>query len=212
MVIDVDVVSDAICPWCYIGKRRLEKAVASLGGRHEIRVRWKPYQLNPNLPPGGMDRKAYRLKKFGSEETVRVLDLRVIEAARDEGLAFALDRIRTTPNTFDAHRLIWLSGTKGVQDAVVERLFRAFFMEGRNIGDRGVLVELGAEAGLAHDEIRAFLESSQGTKEIHKEERQARDRGVEAVPTFTIGGRFVVSGAQPSRVFLEAFEAASLPA
>ena len=206
MRIDVDVVSDAICPWCYIGKRRLETAIASVAGKHEVRVRWKPFQLNPAMPPEGMDRKTYRVTKFGSEENVRKLDARVIEAGRTAGLTLAMDKIRRTPNTFDAHRLIWHAGQKGAQDAVVEHLFRAFFTEGLDIGDRKILADLAAEAGLDRKAVAAFLESTAGVEEVREEEREARELSVQSVPTFTIGGRYVVSGAHPPEVFLEAFE------
>ena len=209
MIIDVDVVSDAICPWCYIGKRRLEKAISRLAGRHEIRVHWKPYQLNPKMPPGGMDRRAYRLRKFGSEEVVRGLDRRVIETGREEGIDFALDRIRTTPNTFDAHRLIAFSSAHQVQDAVVERLFRGFFTEGRDIGDRATLIELAADAGPGREPVRALLESDAGAEEVRREEAEARARNIEAVPCFTIAGRHVLAGAQEPEAFLEAFAASA---
>ena len=133
----VDVISDVICPWCYIGKRRLERAVRDLGGRHEVRVRWHPFQLNPTMPEGGMDRKDYRTAKFGSWERSQALDAQVAAAGIAEGIAFAFDRIGRTPNTLDAHRLIALAGERGVQDAVVEAFFRGYFAEARDLGDRG---------------------------------------------------------------------------
>jgi predicted DsbA family dithiol-disulfide isomerase len=209
MMIEIDVVSDAICPWCYIGKRRLEQAITAVSGTHEVRVRWKPFQLNPSMPPEGMDRKTYRLTKFGSEETVRKLDQRVIEAGKSVGLTLAMDKIGRTPNTLDAHRLIWFAGSQGVQDALVERLFRAFFTEGRDIGDRETLVDLAADAGLDREAARKLLGSTRGLQEVRKEEEEARSRYIEAVPTFTIAGRYVVSGAHEPDVFLEAFEAAA---
>src|SRR5437868_491721 len=129
MKIDIDVVSDAVCPWCFVGKRRLEKAIAAVKGRHEVRVRWKPFQLNPGMPKEGMPRAEYRIKKFGSEKVVAELDRRMIGVGNQEGIPFALDRIQRAPNTFDAHRLIGWAGSKGVQDPVVEGLFRAFFTQ-----------------------------------------------------------------------------------
>ena len=145
---DVDVTSDVICPWCYIGKRRLERAVRELGGRHEVRVRWHPFQLNPTMPAGGMDRRAYRTAKFGSWERSQALDAQVAAAGEAEGIAFAFDRIGRTPNTLDAHRLIALAGEQGVQDAVVEAFFRGYFTEGRDLGDRGTILDLALQAGL----------------------------------------------------------------
>ena len=136
MALTVDVISDVICPWCYIGKRRLEKAVAAFEGEHEVRVRWLPFQLNPTCRRKGISRREYRTKKFGSWERSLELDAQVVAAGRAEGIQFAFDRIERTPNTLDAHRLIWLADKEGVQDAVVEALFRAYFTEGRDISNR----------------------------------------------------------------------------
>src|SRR3954466_1519161 len=146
MALTVDVISDVICPWCYIGKRRVEKAVAAVAGRHEVRVRWHPFQLNPQMPKGGMDRRAYRTAKFGSWEKSQALDAQVAAVGAAEGLVFAFDKMRRTPNTLDAHRLIRLAGQEGIQDAVVEALFRAYFTEGRDISDRQTLLDVVAEA------------------------------------------------------------------
>jgi predicted DsbA family dithiol-disulfide isomerase len=206
MVIDVEVVSDAICPWCYVGKRRLEKAIAAVQGKHEIRVHWRPFQLNPGMPKEGMGRKEYRERKFGSEKVVADLDRRMMAVGQQESIPFALDRIEKTPNTFDAHRLIWWAGRKNVQNAVIDGLFRAFFTEGRDIGDRGVLSDVAREAGLDRAQAAAFLESTEGAAEVRSEETKARDLGVEAVPFFMIGGRLAVAGAHEPDSFLEAFE------
>ncbi len=174
-------------------------------GYHTVNVRWKPFQLNPGMPKEGMDRREYREKKFGSAARMEEMDRRMVAVGKEEGIPFALDKIRTSPNTFDAHRLLWLGEREGVQEKVSDGLFRAFFTEGRDIGDRSVLTEIGAAAGLDRDAVRAFLESEQGTKEVREDERRAREIGVEAVPTFIIGGKFLVSGAQNPEVFLEAF-------
>ena len=206
MRIDIDVVSDAICPWCFVGKRRLEKAITAVRGKHEIRVHWKPFQLNPGMPKEGMGRKEYRERKFGSEKAVAELDRRMMAVGQQEGIPFALDRIQKTPNTSDAHRLIWWAGRKGAQDQVVEVLFAAFFTRGRDIGDRGVLADLAAEAGLDRAEAVRFLQSDEGVLEVRDEESRSRDIGVEAVPFFTIAGRFAVAGAHEPDSFLEAFE------
>jgi predicted DsbA family dithiol-disulfide isomerase len=174
-------------------------------GSHSIRVRWKPFQLNPGMPKEGMDRREYREKKFGGSARVEEMDRRMIAVGQEEGIPFALDRIRKAPNTFDAHRLLWRAEREGLQEKVSDGLFRAFFTEGRDIGDRSVLTEIGAGAGLERDALRSFLESDEGTKDVHEEERRAREIGVDAVPTFIIGGKFLVSGAQNPEVFLEAF-------
>src|ERR1035438_154294 len=127
MILHVDVISDVICPWCFIGKRRLEKAIAALDGHHEVRVRWLPFQLNPTMPKEGISRKEYRTKKFGTWERSLELDAQIAAAGKTEGIVFASDRIERTPNTLDAHRLIWLADQQGVQDAVMEALFVAYF-------------------------------------------------------------------------------------
>jgi predicted DsbA family dithiol-disulfide isomerase len=129
VALNVDVFSDVICPWCLIGKRRLEKAIAAHGG--PVKVRWLPFQLNPTMPKDGISRREYRTKKFGSWARSQELDARVIAVGKDEGIDFAFDRIERTPNTLDAHRLIWLADKEVVQDSVVEALFRAYFTEGR---------------------------------------------------------------------------------
>jgi predicted DsbA family dithiol-disulfide isomerase len=202
--IDVEVVSDAVCPWCYVGKKRLEKAIAAVKGRHEVTVRWKPFQLNPTMPREGMGRKEYRERKFGSEKVVADLDRRMNAVGTQEGIPFALDKIQKTPNTFDAHRLIWYAGENNLQDDVVEGLFRGFFTQGLDIGDRAVLADLAAAAGLK--DTARFLDSDEGAGEVRAEEAKARRIGVEAVPFFTIGGRLAVAGAHEPDTFLEAFE------
>jgi predicted DsbA family dithiol-disulfide isomerase len=157
------------------------------------------------MPKDGMDRKEYREKKFGGPKAVEEMDRRMNAVGAAEGIRFALDKIRKSPNTLDAHRLAWLAEREGVQEAVVDGLFRAFFTEGRDIGDRAVLADVGAAAGLDRGVVTAFLESDEGTKEVAAEEAEARKMGVEAVPTFIIGGKFAVSGAQNPEVFVEAF-------
>jgi len=172
-------------------------------GDHTVNVAWKPFELNPTMPKEGMDRKEYREKKFGGANAVEEMDRRMTAVGAQEGIPFALDKIRRTPNTFDAHRLLWLASEDGVQEKVAEALFRAFFVEGRDIGDRAVLTEIGAAAGL--EGVAEFLESNRGAEEVRDEERKGRAIGVDAVPTFIIGGKFLVSGAQGPEVFLEAF-------
>jgi len=206
MRIDIEVISDAICPWCYVGKKRLEKAIAAVKGRHEIHVHWKPFQLNPGMPREGMARKEYRERKFGSEQVVAELDRRMLAVGRQENIPFALDKIEKTPNTFDAHRLIWWAEQSDAQDAVVESLFRAFFTQGRDIGDRNVLADVASDAGLDRDAASSFLHGKEGTTEVRADESKSRDLGVEAVPFFMIGGRFAVAGAHEPASFLEAFE------
>ena len=142
------IVSDAICPWCYVGKRRLEQAFALIDGAPRPRVTWRPFELNPQMPKAGIDRREYRMRKFGSWERPLQLDAQLTEVGKSVGITFRYDLMKRTPNTFDAHRLIRLGGQLDAQDAMVETLFRAYFSEGRNIGDANVLAELAADAGL----------------------------------------------------------------
>lgn len=154
-----------------------------------------------------MSRREYRERKFGGPEAVAEMDRRMIAVGAEEGIAFALDRIERTPNTFDAHRLAWHAAREGRQEAVVDALFRGYFTEGRDIGDREALADLAASAGLDRGRIPAFLESDEGVQEVRAEEEQVRRLGIQAVPFFIMGGRYAVQGAQPPDVFLEAFDA-----
>lgn len=206
MNLTVDVISDVICPWCFIGKRRLEKAIAAYNG--SVKVRWHPFQLNPNMPKEGISRKDYRIRKFGSWERSMELDARVIAVGKDEGINFAFDRIERTPNTLDAHRLIWLADKEGVQDAVVEALFLAYFTEGRDISNRQTLADAVAEAGLNRQRIETMLNSEEGTDAINMAVEQARRLGVESVPFFVVNNEFTLPGAQSPDTFLEAFKQA----
>jgi predicted DsbA family dithiol-disulfide isomerase len=206
MALLVDVLSDVICPWCYIGKRRLEKAIAALGG--PAKVRWLPFQLNPAMPKDGVGRREYRTKKFGSWERSQELDARVVAVGQSEGIHFAFDRIERTPNTLDAHRLVWLAERKGVPDAVVEALFRAYFTEGRDIGNRQTLLDVVAEAGLDRHGAEAVLNSNDGLEAIKEADALARRFGVDGVPFFIVNGTLTLSGAQQPDAFLEAFRQA----
>src|SRR6202790_5235448 len=181
MTLTVDVISDVICPWCYIGKRRLEKAVVAFG-REQVRLRWHPFQLNPHMPREGTNRKEYRTAKFGSWERSLALDAQVAEAGRAEGIPFDYAKVMRTPNTLDAHRLIGLADTEGVQDAVVEAVFRAYFVEGRDISQTTILLDVAARAGLDRGRALAGLSCEQGLAAIRAAEEQARRSGVQGVP------------------------------
>jgi predicted DsbA family dithiol-disulfide isomerase len=208
MKLSVNVISDVICPWCFIGKRRLEKAVATLDRQHEVRVRWLPFQLNPTMPKEGISRKDYRIKKFGSWERSQELDSQVAAAGNVEGIHFAFDRMERTPNTVDAHRLIWLADKQGVQDAVVEGLFLAYFTEGRDISNRQTLIDVVAEAGLERHQAEDVLTRSEGLEAITEAEELSRRFRVDGVPFFIIGGKITLSGAQQPDAFLAAFHQA----
>jgi predicted DsbA family dithiol-disulfide isomerase len=203
MTLTIDIISDVICPWCYIGKRRLEKAIALHG--EPVKVRWLPFQLNPTMPKDGISRKDYRTKKFGSWERSLELDAQMAAAGEAEGIHFAFDLIDRTPNTLDAHRLVWLADKEGIQDAIVEALFVAYFTEGRDISNQDTLIDVVAEAGLDRSRAEAVLNSNDGLEAIKEAEEMSRRHRVDGVPFFIINGKITLGGAQPPEAFLEAF-------
>jgi predicted DsbA family dithiol-disulfide isomerase len=203
MNLTVDVISDVICPWCYIGKRRLEKAVAAHGG--PVKVRWLPFQLNPTMPKEGISRREYRITKFGSWERSMQLDANIVAVGKEEGINFDFDRMERTPNTVDTHRLIWLADQEGCQDAVVEALFRAYFTEGRDLSNRQTLIDVVAEAGLDRQRAEAVLNSEEGMDAIKEAGEHAHRLQVSGVPFFIINDKVTLSGAQPPDAFLDAF-------
>lgn len=201
----IDIVSDAICPWCYIGKRQLERALAMLRAEGlAFEVHWNPFQLNPDMPKEGRDRAAYRAWKFGSAEKAAALDARITEAAAGVGLAFRTDLMTRTPNTIDAHRLIWFAGQKGVQDAVMEAVFVAYFTQGRDIGDHAVLADCAVTAGLDQAEVLAFLGGDLADREMRAADQAAREAGVNGVPSFFLDGYSMFSGAMPAETIANA--------
>ncbi len=203
----IDIVSDAICPWCYIGKRKLERALEQLANAGlRFSVHWNPYQLNPDMPKEGRDRTAYRVWKFGSPEKARELDTNVTQAAAEAGLTFHLDHIARTPNTLDAHRLIWSAGRKAVQDAAMEAVFAAYFIQGRDIGDPEVLADCAAQAGLDVQETAQFLSSDTASREMLAADRAAREAGVSGVPSFFLDGYGLWSGALPADTMAQALQ------
>jgi predicted DsbA family dithiol-disulfide isomerase len=195
-VLDISIVSDAICPWCYVGKRRFEKALALLGPDFRARVTWRPFELNPDMPKEGIPRNEYRMRKFGSLEYSQQLDAQVAAGGAQEGIEFRHDRMLRTPNSFNAHRLIWLAGREGVQYALVEILFRAYFTDGRDVGDFDTLAELAAEAGMDPARVRTFLEGQEGADDVRRDEAVAQPAGISGVPAFIANGYLLFSGAQ----------------
>jgi predicted DsbA family dithiol-disulfide isomerase len=206
MTLTVEVTSDVIGPWCYIGKRRMEKAVTALAGRADVRVHWHPFQLNPAMPKVGMNRRQYRTAKFGSWEQSLALDAQVTEVGRAEGISFAFDKVERTPNTLDSHRLIRLADQEGVQDSVVEAFFRAYFTEGRDISHTPTLLDVVVEAGLDRGRAEAMLRDDDGIEAIREAEKEAQALGINGVPFFLFNQVFALSGAQDPSVFLAAFD------
>ena len=205
MDLRVDVYSDVVCPWCLVGKRRLEAAIGLLGDDARVNVTWRPFQLNPAMPREGIDRQEYRARKFGSLARSEALDAQLAAVGREVGLDFRFDRIARTPNTFDAHRLLWLARERGVQDAVSESLFRAYFVEGRDIGHHAVLADVVAGAGLDRDEVARVLAGNEGAAQVADEEAEGRALGIEGVPFFVINQAYGISGAQAPEYLAAAF-------
>jgi predicted DsbA family dithiol-disulfide isomerase len=203
--ITIDVVSDVVCPWCFVGKRRLEAALKQEGG---VLVRWRPYQLDATIPAEGLDRKAYMSAKFRDEAKIAEIHARLTALGAEAGIAFDFAAIQRSPNTLDAHRLIRFADSAGLADAVVERLFTDYFERGRDIGDREVLVAAGRDCGLDPDALRAQLESGEGAAETRKEIEAAQKLGVSGVRFFIFASKFAVSGAQSEQVFAEALSEA----
>lgn len=203
----VDVVSDVMCPWCFIGKRRLERALAARDEGPPVEVRWRPFQLDPTIPEGGMDRQAYLERKFGAGQADAIYD-RVREAGATEDIAFAFEKIARSPNTLNAHRLIRWAGDAGRQDELVERLFALYFLEGADLSDDAVLVEAAGAAGLDAERIAEALASDADAETVREEIAQAQRMGVTGVPCFIVDGRYAVMGAQPPETIAEALSRA----
>jgi predicted DsbA family dithiol-disulfide isomerase len=205
-VLTIDIVSDVICPWCFIGKRRLEKALKQLGDPPGVMVNWKPFQLNPQMPADGIERRAYRIAKFGSWAQSQARDAQVATAGAEEGITFAFDKMTRTPNTLDPHRLIWLAGQRGVQDAVVERLFLGYFEEGLNLNDRATLIRLAVEGGITLADAERVIAEEVGRLDVQREEAHYKSLGVSGVPTFFFNGNPALSGAVAPPLLAEAIQ------
>jgi predicted DsbA family dithiol-disulfide isomerase len=202
----IEIYSDVVCPWCFIGKRRLEQALETAGYAQEAHIAWRPFQLNPTMPKEGMDRRVYLDAKFGGTEARRAIEERVAKTGEADGIVFAFDRIERTPNTFDAHRANWFAQQQGKQDDLAEALFHAYFTEGRDIGNGQALVEVASEAGLDGNEVREFLASGEGVEEVHAEEAAGHRMGIRGVPYFVLNGRYTIAGAQPPDMFVSALQ------
>jgi predicted DsbA family dithiol-disulfide isomerase len=204
----IEIYSDVVCPWCFIGKRRLEQALETAGYAQEAHIAWRPFQLNPTMPKEGMDRRVYLDAKFGGAEARRAIEERVAKAGEADGIEFAFDRIARTPNTFDAHRLIWFAEQQGCQDQVVEALFHSYFTKGREIGNLDSLAEIASDCGLNREEVEQFLASDRAVQEVRAEEATGHRLGIRGVPYFVLNGSISISGAQPPEIFVSALQQA----
>jgi predicted DsbA family dithiol-disulfide isomerase len=204
----IDVVSDVVCPWCFIGKRRLEKALA-LKPDIPVEVHWHPYFLNDWIPPEGMSREQYLTTKFGSPERYKGIAQRVSAAAGSEGLVYAAEKMTRQPNTRDCHRLIRWAGGIGKAAEMKQCLMDLYFTEGADLTNRAVLVEAAADIGLDAEDVRAALDSEQDVAAVEQEAQQAKEVGIEGVPCFIFGGKFAISGAQAPEYLAAAIERAA---
>ena len=199
MMIRLDIFSDPVCPWCYIGKANLDRALEAHAD-HPFRIEWHPFQLNPDMPAEGVDKHDYLAAKFGEDRLVQ-MHLRLKEASRAAGAEIDPDTPRRMPNTLDAHRLIHWAGLEGRQTAAVSAIMRAYWREGRDISNAGVLADIAAAAGMDRAVTARLLASDADTDDIRARDADARAKGVSAVPTFLIAQQYVVSGAQPPEVW-----------
>ena len=206
----IEIYSDVVCPWCYIGKRRLDRALDQLNGAAQTHITWRPFQLNPTMPKEGMARTAYLEAKFGSLDAFRELEEHVLAAGAAERIPFAFEKIARTSNTFMAHRLIWYAEQQGRQDAMVESLFRGYFVEGADIGVLPTLAQLADRAGLSVKAVESFLQSDEGIEEVKGEEAAGHRLGIRGVPYFVFNRASSISGAQPVGVFVSALERAGI--
>ncbi len=204
-MIKLDILSDPICPWCYIGKANLDRALASRPD-HPFVIEWHPFQLNPDMPEDGMDRRAYLETKFGGKDNAIKVYARIAEAAEKAGLKIDFAKIETTPNTIDAHRLIHWAGLEGRQTAAVSRLFKAYFEEGRDIGDHTVLLDIAEGIGMDRAMTERLLSSDADADEIRARDAHTRDRGVTGVPTFVLANQHVLPGAQPPELWQQVLD------
>ena len=202
--IKVDIVSDVVCPWCYIGKRRMEKAIEEVAGEINVEIEYHPFELNPDAPKEGRNQKEYLSAKFGSVEKYNELTSYVTKVAAEEGLKFDYSKQSISPNTRDAHRIIMYARNEGKQLAAKEAFMKAYFEDGVDLTRKENLIRIASETGLDQSKVQALLDSNEGLEEVQKEEYVYQQRGVRGVPFFIINNKYGISGAQPYDVFADA--------
>lgn len=200
----IDIISDTLCPWCFIGKRRLERALKILGNP-AVEIFWHPFQLDSTIPPEGIDRKLYLSRKFGADGAKQVY-ARIEQAGAEEGIPFAFDKILKSPNTLDSHRLIRWATAVGRQNEVAERLFALLFIEGADIGDKEVLADAAADCGLDREEISEKLQTDEDLETVKREVAEAYRLGISGVPAFIIARSGLVNGAQSAEILADAIQ------
>jgi predicted DsbA family dithiol-disulfide isomerase len=206
--LQIDIVSDVVCPWCYIGKRRIENALA-LAPQVPVDIHWRPFFLNPWVPHEGIDRNTYLETKFGSVEAYKGIAGRVVAAAGEEGLLYRPDLVKRQPNTIDCHRLIHWAEALGQSAAMKQRLMELYFKEGGDLTDTDVLVQAAADCGLDADDVRSRLAGNEDVELISAQAKDASDKGISGVPTYIFAGKYAVSGAQPAEQLARAIRQVS---
>ena len=204
---EIQVIFDTVCPWCFIGKRRLELALA-LRPNINAEFHWRPFLLNREMPPEGIDRTAYVIRKYGSEDRVRRIYGSIVEIGQSVDIDFAFERIDRTPNSVDTHRLVMFAARQGVADEMVEGLFVEYFLHGRNIGERGVLRDIAREAGLKVSSVDTYLDGEDDVERVYDESRRAHRLGINGVPAFVFNERMGIAGAQEPQVLARMLDAA----
>jgi len=202
----IEIYSDVICPWCFLGKRRLEKALEIQGLRERAELHFLPFELNPNTPAAGLDHKAHLENKFGGGARVEAAHQRLRELGKSVGIDYRFDLIKRIPNTLKAHRLLWWAGKEGIQIPLKESSMEAYFTQGKDLGDPGVLADLAVSKGLSRERVDPYLAGSEGEEEVRELEERAYQMGITGVPFFVFGGKQGLSGAHEIATFTEILE------
>jgi len=205
LMIELDIFSDTVCPWCYIGKKRLENALNKYKNL-VIKQTWRPFQLNPGMPPDGMDRQEYLISKFGSSDAAKTVYENIYEEGVKEGINFNFDLIEVTPNSFNSHRLLALAYKVDIQEKVLDDLFESYFLHGKNIGDPNILLQIAIEHNINAEEFKSYLSDQENIEPLANEAIQAKKMGINSVPTFIVNRQIVINGAQTSENFELIFE------
>jgi predicted DsbA family dithiol-disulfide isomerase len=204
--IRIDIVSDVVCPWCYIGKRRLEKALAELNEEFEFDIEYLPFELNPRMPAGGISQEEYLTEKFGSVERFKEVTRQVSEIAHQEGLEFNFEKQKVSPNTRKAHALIQLAHSEGKQEKMVEILFEAYFSNGKDLSQELNLIDLGLDAGLSREKMEMLFNDDNALLQVSLKEQELYNLGITGVPFYIINNKYGISGAQPSSILVNAIQ------
>lgn len=203
--IKIEIVSDIVCPWCYLGEKKLEKAMELANDKYNFEVYFKPFQLNPQMPKNGMNRMDYMAGKFGGVEKVKFMDQNMAQKAASEGLVYDGSKISISPNTFNAHRLIWLATKYNLQQKVSSELHISHFAKGLNTGDSNTLIEIGKKCGISEQILTSFFEGTEGTEEVKASEKYYREKGITSIPVFIINDEHIMEGALEPKAIVELF-------